>query len=298
VLGGGYTDYYFPKKQGGAHLPKRAYSVAFAPFGWVVGTGNGLNVCIATLWSRTRQATDHAQRANALAGTAREAATTGVGAVEEMQAAIGRMRASAEGTSQIIRDINDIAFQTNLLALNAAVEAARAGEAGRGFAGVAEEVRSLALRAKEAAMKTEGLIRQSVQEAGHGDATAQRVAGELKRIAAGIGTVTDIVSEIARATREQSAGVEQVGRAVGEMDKVTQQNAASAEESSSAASELSRQAEELATMVAEFQLEGASGSSAGRGPRSWAGSATTPECALTRRGGSPDRARTRADAGG
>ncbi|MCM2334891.1 MAG: methyl-accepting chemotaxis protein, partial [Anaeromyxobacteraceae bacterium] len=105
----------------------------------------------------TRQAAGSAEHANGLAHAARDAATAGTAAVGQMQEAMVKIRASAEGTSQIIKDINEIAFQTNLLALNAAVEAARAGEAGRGFAVVAEEVRSLALRAKEAAMKTEAL---------------------------------------------------------------------------------------------------------------------------------------------
>jgi methyl-accepting chemotaxis protein len=202
----------------------------------------------------TRQTAGSAQQANQLAQAARTAATEGSSAVEQMQSAMGKIRRSAEGTSQIIKDINDIAFQTNLLALNAAVEAARAGEAGRGFAVVAEEVRSLALRAKEAATKTEELIRQSIREAGEGEASAKQVTAKLAEIAGGVSKVTDIVAEIAAAAREQSAGIEAVTRAVGEMDRVTQQNAASAEESSSAASELSGQAEDLAAMVAEFQL--------------------------------------------
>jgi methyl-accepting chemotaxis protein len=210
---------------------------------------------VESVTGMTRQAADHAQQANQLAFAARTATTEGVGAAEAMQAAIVRVRTTAEGTSQILRDINDIAFQTNLLALNAAVEAARAGEAGRGFAVVAEEVRALALRAKEAAGKTEERIRQSVKEAGEGEASARRVVDELGRIAGGIGKVTDIVSEIAGSAREQAAAIEQVTRAVSEMDKVTQQNAASAEESSSAASELSGQAEELASMVASFRLD-------------------------------------------
>jgi methyl-accepting chemotaxis protein len=210
---------------------------------------------IESVSGMTKQAADNAQQANQLAKTARTAATDGSAAVEQMQGAMGKIKASAEGTSQIIKDINDIAFQTNLLALNAAVEAARAGEAGRGFAVVAEEVRSLALRAKEAATKTEELIRQSVKEAVQGEVTAKQVAGKLGEIATGVSKVSDIVAEIASAAQAQATGIEQVTKAITEMDKVTQQNAASAEESSSAASELSGQSEELAAMVAAFQLE-------------------------------------------
>jgi methyl-accepting chemotaxis protein len=221
---------------------------------------------LESVLSITKQATDNAQQANALAQAARGAATEGSTAVEQMQGAMLKIRASAEGTSQIIRDINDIAFQTNLLALNAAVEAARAGEAGRGFAVVAEEVRSLALRAKEAAMKTEELIRQSVKEAGEGEVRSKQVAGKLGEIVSGIGKVSDIVSEIAQASKEQTSGIDQVNSAVGEMDKVTQQNAASAEESSSAASELSGQAEELAAMVGSFQLSRQQAAQAPRRP--------------------------------
>jgi methyl-accepting chemotaxis protein len=200
------------------------------------------------------QATGNAAQANTLAQTARSAAEEGAASVGEMQGVMGKIRASSESTSQIIKDINEIAFQTNLLALNAAVEAARAGEAGRGFAVVAEEVRSLALRAKDAASKTEELIKESVRQAGQGEATSRQVAAKLDEIVGGIGKVTEIASEIAAAAKEQASGIEQVNKAISEMDKVTQQNAASAEESSSAASELSGQAEELAAMVAGFRL--------------------------------------------
>ncbi|HTN53541.1 MAG TPA: methyl-accepting chemotaxis protein [Anaeromyxobacter sp.] len=209
---------------------------------------------LESVLSTARHSAESASQANGLAQEARAAASDGSAAVEQMQAAMGKIRASAESTSQIIKDINEIAFQTNLLALNAAVEAARAGEAGRGFAVVAEEVRSLALRAKEAATKTEELIRESVRQAGQGETTSRQVAGKLGEIVGGIGKVSTIVSEIAASVKEQTGGIDQVDRAVAEMDRVTQQNAASAEESSSAASELSSQAEELAAMVGTFQI--------------------------------------------
>jgi len=210
---------------------------------------------IEAVAASTRHTAESAQQADLLARSARAAAGVGGTAVEGLVAAMARIRASAEGTSQIIRDVSDIAFQTNLLALNAAVEAARAGEAGRGFAVVAEEVRSLALRAKDAAARTEGLIRHSVKETGDGQASAQGVAARLAEITGSVAKVTDIVAEISAAAREQASGIAQLTAAVGEMDKVTQQNAASAEESSSAASELSGQADALATLVKGFQLE-------------------------------------------
>ena len=219
---------------------------------------------LESISSMTQRAADSAQQASALARTAQGAATDGSAAMEQMTGAMGRIKASAEGTSQIIKDINEITFQTNLLALNAAVEAARAGEAGRGFAVVAEEVRALALRSKEAASKTENLIRQSVKEAGDGEATAKHVNEKLAEIVTSVSKVADIVGEIAATAKEQATGIEQVNGAVSQMDAVTQGNAASSEESSSAAAELAGQSQELATMVGDFQLETTAGARAGR----------------------------------
>jgi methyl-accepting chemotaxis protein len=209
---------------------------------------------LESMSAMTKRSADNAQQANGLAQVARGAATEGASAMEQMGQAMTKIRASAEGTSQIIKDINEIAFQTNLLALNAAVEAARAGEAGRGFAVVAEEVRSLALRSKDAAMKTEELIKESVRQAEEGEVTSKGVSTKLNEIVAGVTKVTDIVAEISASAKEQAAGIDQVNRAVGDMNKVTQQNAANSEESSSAAAELSSQSEELAAMIGGFQL--------------------------------------------
>ncbi|HTP24178.1 MAG TPA: methyl-accepting chemotaxis protein, partial [Anaeromyxobacteraceae bacterium] len=209
---------------------------------------------LESMASTTRHAADNAQQANALALTARDAANKGRAVMDDMWSAMEKIRVAAEGTSQIIKDINEIAFQTNLLALNAAVEAARAGEAGRGFAVVAEEVRSLALRAKEAATKTEGLIRESVRQASEGESMSKQANEKLQEIALGISKVSEVVAEITASSKEQAIGIDQVNQAVSEMDKVTQQNAASSEESSSAAQELTSQAEELTAIVALFHL--------------------------------------------
>jgi methyl-accepting chemotaxis protein len=216
-----------------------------------------IRISIEGVANTTRSSAQSAQRADQIATGARAAASAGSTAVEQLQGAMVDVRRSADRTGQIIKDVSEIAFQTNLLALNAAVEAARAGEAGRGFAVVAEEVRSLALRAKDAAHKTEELIRESVRKAGEGDAAAAQVSTRLGEIARSIDGLSGIVVEIAVSARQQTDGIEQVTSAVDQLDRVTQQNAASAEESSSAASQLNGQAEELAAMIAGFRIEGA-----------------------------------------
>jgi methyl-accepting chemotaxis protein len=232
---------------------------------------------LESMASMAKHAAENAQQANALAQAARESASRGGTSMGQMVGAMGRIRASAEGTSQIIKDINEIAFQTNLLALNAAVEAARAGEAGRGFAVVAEEVRSLALRSKQAATKTEELIRQSVKEAEEGETTSVEVSKMLSEIAGAVTKVTDIMGEIAANSKEQAQGIEQVNQAVGLMDRVVQQNAASSEESSASASELSGQTTDLQEIVSTFQLERrADGPAAGPSARPAARPATRP----------------------
>ena len=208
---------------------------------------------LESLAASARGAADDADQAAAIAAAASAAVERGSESVTALQLAMGRARTSAQGTSQIIKDMSEIAFQTNLLALNAAVEAARAGEAGRGFAVVAEEVRGLALRSKEAAARTESLIRESLAQVGAGAQTGERVAGVLREVSECVARVTGVVGEIGQAATAQAATVDGVGRALGQVDQVTQTNAASAEETSSSAEELARQAENLAKMVRSFR---------------------------------------------
>jgi methyl-accepting chemotaxis protein len=175
--------------------------------------------------------------------------------MQQMAATIERIRSSSEGTVEIIRDINEIAFQTNLLALNAAVEAARAGDVGRGFAVVAEEVRNLAMRSKQAAQRTNALIRQSVELTREGEVTSQRVGKNLTDISRAVSQVRTLMQGIATESAVQVDALQRVSKHVADLDHVTASNAASSEQSSSAAQALASQAEEMETLVAQFQHE-------------------------------------------
>jgi methyl-accepting chemotaxis protein len=219
---------------------------------------------IEELTATITQTADNAREAATLALTARDVASRGGQAVDEMVATMKQIDDSARRIGDIIGTIDGIAFQTNILALNAAVEAARAGEQGRGFAVVAGEVRSLAQRSAQAAREVRSLIGASVERAQAGSAQADRAGGTMHEVIAAIERVGHIMQAISTAAVEESSGVHQVDQAMADIDRATQQNAALVEESAAAAESLRRQAEALQQSVGAFRLsEGHAGAAAG-----------------------------------
>jgi methyl-accepting chemotaxis protein len=201
-----------------------------------------------------RQNAENADQANQLAASSRDTAEKGGSVVQDAVRAMGEINQASKRIADIITTIDEIAFQTNLLALNAAVEAARAGEQGRGFAVVAGEVRNLAQRSATAAKEIKRLIEDSVQKVEAGSRYVNQSGETLDGIVASVKRVTDIVAEIAAASREQSTGIEQVNRAITQLDQVTQGNSSQTEEMSGTAVTLSSQAEQLKSVVAQFNL--------------------------------------------
>ena len=107
---------------------------------------------------------------------------------------------------KIIKTIDEIAFQTNLLALNASVEAARAGEAGAGFAVVANEVRSLALKSTEASKNTANLIKNTLSRIEDASGLVNKTGELFDRILVETQKAKNLINEISEASHEQSQG--------------------------------------------------------------------------------------------
>jgi methyl-accepting chemotaxis protein len=211
----------------------------------------------SSLHEMERTATDntsHARDARELTERAADAARTGSDSVTRLSQAIVRIKQSSDQTARIVKTIDEIAFQTNLLALNAAVEAARAGEAGKGFAVVADEVRSLAIRAADAAKQTAALIDESVKHTAQGVAINTEVQADLGRIAQHLSGAGAVTGKVSQGSERQRSGVTYIGAALTTMNGVTQQTAANAEESASAAEELSAQAASMRELVEHFVL--------------------------------------------
>ncbi len=208
------------------------------------------------LSSTVKQNAENAKQANELAAQASQVAVKGGSAVNAVVTTMSDINESAHKIEDIISVIDSIAFQTNILALNAAVEAARAGEQGRGFAVVAAEVGNLAQRSSVAAREIKELINDSVNKTAEGSRQVEEAGKTMHEIVDSVKRVSIIIGEIASASNEQSQGIALVNDAVIRMDDVTQQNTALVEEAAAAAESLMDHANELATAVGVFIVEG------------------------------------------
>ncbi|KAA1174312.1 methyl-accepting chemotaxis protein [Marinobacter salinexigens] len=235
-------------------------------------TASAITEMTASIQEVTESVTGNAraaEEANRLAGVGSDRSSEALDAIEALVTrvngigdTIGKLGESTNSIGDAASLISEIADQTNLLALNAAIEAARAGEQGRGFAVVADEVRSLAARTRESTVKIQEVIddfRTQVDSAVQATRDGEAVAGQglekvreaensLRDIVTSIGTISDSFISMSAAFEEQSQVSEEINGQIvniAELADFSDQQADSAKRSSDELSSMSRGLKDL-----------------------------------------------------
>lgn len=188
--------------------------------------------------------------------------------VNNASSVIGQLHQETDKISQVLAVIQSIAAQTNLLALNAAIEAARAGEAGRGFAVVADEVRTLATNTQQATESIRGMIdnlqgaaREAVsamtQSQGHAQGSvnnAQQAGAVLDQIQQAVLAIVDMNVQVSAATEQQTVVAEEINRNITEFNSSISDVSHSSAQSAQASAALAELANRLRQQTALFHI--------------------------------------------
>ena len=242
-----------------------------------------LLVALEQILPAVQEVATNAARGAELAGISDQAASKGLKVVDETihnihllqsdidsaAGVINKLAQDSDDIGSVLDVIRGIADQTNLLALNAAIEAARAGEQGRGFAVVADEVRTLAKRTQDSTSEIQLMIeklqtgaKNAVQRMieSKSRATAcvdnSRDSGEsLTEITQSVASISDINQQIAAATEEQNTAIEEIRRTVEVINEHVEKTAAGSKETASSSKHTTELSVKIQTLVGKFKTD-------------------------------------------